>query len=191
MLKLLNYFDLREKDMEARYELISKNLEDIKATIEGTSRDGLVELEDFVIMSQQDNEEIIKNAKYDLPKKVELYNKTYLAEKIHEFIIEFVNKIEVEWNATLGIVEVIDYWKNYDGKGVTYSAYDSTARLLGLIKYKGYDNCVKVLVVHEYLKSANKDFGHDHLYTRYLAEVHNMVIDQMHKLDNPEPAEEA
>ena len=144
--------------------------------------------EEQVIMASMDEVQAkLNTVKYELPKEAEYEGKKYSKKDITAKIIYFLNKLEVKYEQTLGLFQLVSMWKSEDFKEIPYSVYDSTLRCLNQVTFKGYTEWNDILVVNEYLSKCHNEYSLDTGMLLYLSECHNIVMDKMKELE-PEPA---
>ena len=184
--------------MIARSELIGKTNEemgqlldeDVQAytahvlTIE-TKEDALEE-EKELMQKIEEFEANLREVFYDLPESCTFDTQTFNRKTMNSFVADSLNLAEVEWSYTLGIYELIKLWETKDLDKVQYHAYDSTLRVLGTCKFRGKDQCKKVLAVNTYLSSCHNEYVADTSYMVYLSSLHNALVDQINKFDQPD-----
>lgn len=145
----------------------------------------LINREQELIAVMQENDQIIKSIEYDLPDSCMFDGQSFSKKTIGEYIADFVCSQEVEWGPSLGMYEMVKLWKNKDIEKITYSAYDSTLRVLGALKYKGFESWKRILAINSYLTSCHDAYVKDTTYMIYLSQLHNTILDALKKY-NPE-----
>lgn len=161
---------------------LQANLDEFEAEVATLSTEDLEALEQEIIKTQDEFGAKLQETEYDLPKSATYDGKEYKAGDVQKMIVYFINKIEVDWQNTLGIYETIRFWKSTPEK-VPYAAYDTTIRLLGTIKFKGEKECLDILVVNNYMAGLHDEYMQDTAYIHYNAAKHNLIIKQL----QPEP----
>lgn len=147
---------------------------------ESTLKDELDKLEAEVLDVLKEFEEYIKDVKYKLPKSVIFDGMERVKSTISDDIIYFLNKIEVDWQHTLGMYQLVDFWKKVQNVDeISYGVLDSTLRCLGSVKYKGFTEWGDVLAMNEYFKSLNEEYGKDLAASIYLSRIHSMIMDKI------------
>ena len=131
---------------------------------------------------------------YELPESIEFENKHYSRKDIISKIIYFLNKIEVKWEHTLGMYQLVALWKGDNFTEIPYRAYDSTLRCLNQVTFKGMQEWTDILAVNEYLSIAHNEYSLDTGMIIFYSECHNALMDRMKELnpavDVPESLEE-
>lgn len=148
--------------------------------------------EEKVLMASMDEvQNKLDSVEYELPKEVYYEGKRYSKKDVSAKIIYFLNKVEVKWEYTLGLYQLVNLWKSEDFKQISYRVYDSTLRTLNQVSFKGMQEWTDILVVNEYLRNCHNDYSLDTGMLVYLSEMHNIVMNRMKELDpNAEIPEE-
>lgn len=138
----------------------------------------------------KEDDEHLKTVHYTLPDEITSLGDKFKKGEIIKMIISFLNRIECNFQTTLGIWQGIDFWKKLTNNEVPYGVFDSTLRLLGQLKFKGEKDCHDVLVVNDWFSSAHEAYIKDMVWTRYIATLHNIITQRMQELEKVEaPAE--
>lgn len=140
--------------------------------------------EEKILMTALDEVKVnLNNTKYELPDHVEYDGKRYSKKDISTKIAYFLNKIEVKWEHTIGMYELVSLWRSEEKKHIFYAEYDSTLRSLNLVTFKGYQEWSDIIVVNEYLSKCHNDYSLDTGILVYLHEMHNILMNKMNELD--------
>ena len=131
---------------------------------------------------------------YALPESVTFTGKKYTRKDIISKVIYFLNKIEVKWEQTKGMYDLVALWKGDNFTEIPYRAYDSTLRCLNQVSFKGMQEWTDILAVNEYLSVAHNEYSLDTGMLIFYSECHNALMDRMKELnptaDVPESLEE-
>lgn len=144
--------------------------------------------EEQVLMASLDEVQTrLDTVRYDLPEAVSYDNVSYTKGEVGRMIATFLNKLEVKWEQTLGLHQLVQLWTS-DASDIAYRVYDSTLRCLNQVTFKGDDEWSKILVVNAYLSMTHNEYSLDTGMVVYLSEMHNIVMDRMKALgaDVPE-----
>ena len=140
--------------------------------------------EEQVLMASMDEiKEQLNNVTYELPLFVMYDNKKYTKKDIACKIVYILNKLEVKWEQTLGLYQLVSIWKNEDLKNIPYNVYDSTLRCLNQVTFKGYTEWADILAVNEYLSSCHNEYSLDTGILLYMHECHNIVMNHMKEIN--------
>ena len=139
------------------------------------------EAELMVVMDENDTR--LKTVEYDIADSCTFDNQVFNRKTATEYLVDFINTQEVDWNYTLGLYELVKLWKNKDLEKIQYHAYDSTLRILGQCKYKGFENWKKIMVVNSFLSPCHEEYVRDTGYMIYLTTLHNTLLDAVKQFD--------
>lgn len=105
-----------------------------------------------------------------------------------EAIRYFLNKQEVQWNYTLGIIELYEFF-NIKQNTINFATLDTVLRMLGSLKFTGYDEWKKVEQVNTYFRTAADSYKDitDRIYD--IAERYQAVEGQL-KMHQPVETDE-
>lgn len=178
---------------EKLQEMYEQMRTEIKEYTEEVSKidnvEGLEEKEQELIKLMDENDERIKNTSYKLQDAVIFGGKLYTKAAVSKFINEQFDKLEVNWQMTLGIFQLYDFWKK-NQEEISYAILDSTLRTLQQLKFKGYQDMRNILIINEYFKFNHEEYTKDLAKTTLLAEKHNALIDRMKLISkNVDPAQ--
>lgn len=174
-----------------RTDLEKLTIEDIQKRLESdvvvfadqlkseTSEETLKALEDELMTVFKENDEYLKTVEYSLGSDTEYDGVKIKRSAVIDKIIYLINKIEVEFRATLGIYQAIKFWKGVGGDAIPYVVYDATLRLLGLLKFKGESECFDILVINNWFATVHEQYAKDNIYTNYLASLHNEILNRL------------
>lgn len=191
MSKLLNREELLAKE---NLQEIAKELEaDIALYTEelsGMNREALKQAENDLMKVFDANDEYISGVEYELPDEIEYDGRKIKRAEITTKIVSFLNRIEVQFQATLGLYQCIRFWKTRGAGKVPYGAFDSTLRMLGTLKFKGEQDCFDILVTNNWCTAAHDQYSRDNIWTQYLHARHQAIMQTLEALDKAEvPAE--
>lgn len=140
--------------------------------------------EEQVLMSSMDEvQKYLESVRYELPKNVVVGDKTYSKNDIVKNVIYFLNKIEVKFEHTTGVLALVNLWKDKDLTEISYGAYDSTLRCLNQILFRGATEWEDIIIIDNYFAQCRNDYSLDTGMLIYLSECHNIVMNRMKELD--------
>lgn len=150
--------------------------------------DKLKEMEQDVIKEIDANSEETAKKKYKLPEQTTFRGTTYNRSKVGGYVADLLDGQEVNWQMTLGLFDIIDFWKKVanDKNNVSeipYQLYDATLRFLGQRTYKGYETIRKVLVVSSIFSESRDEYLSDLSLTYFLANKHNAILTRMDEIE--------
>ncbi len=185
--------------MIKRDELAGKTQQEIQELLEGDVQNFIVQVtelgeeaeviaaEEDIVAAMKENDAYLRTVVYNVAEQSEYDGQVFNKETMCKAIAEFVATQEVEWSYTLGMYELHKLWKAVP-ETIQYHAYDSTLRILGGLKYKGFESWKKILAVNAFLGTCHEIYVKDTAYMIYLSNLHNVVIDALKKF-NPEVME--
>lgn len=184
MSKLLNREELLAKE---NLQEIAKELEaDVALYTEELSektREELETEEKNLMDVFKANDEYIAGVEYELPDEVDYDGRKLKRNEITNKIVGFLNRIEVQFQATLGLYQCIRFWKTRGTGKIPYGAFDSTLRMLGTLKFKGEQDCFDILVTNNWFTAAHDAYSRDNIWTQYLHAKHQRIMEAMEALD--------
>lgn len=188
--------DLNGKTPQEVENMLQEDIQAYAVSLESLgSEEDLLAREQELVHLMDVNDERIKTVMYSLPENCTFDNQTFSREKVASYIVDLLDKSEVEWSYTLGMYQMVQLWKNKELTEIQYNAYDSILRLLGGLKYKGFESWKKILIVNEFLSGCHEEYVRDYGYMVYLSQLHNAVLELLKKpeenMEGPavEPAE--
>ena len=178
-------YALDDEQMTAKLEESILQFEEELAGINDV--EALKKLEGDLMVEFDEYDEHIKNVKYRLEEFVEYDGTKQSANEIQRNIIYFLNKIESEFRTTLGIYQMIRYWKKNTDLEIPYQVYESTLRTLGTLKYKGEQEMLNILITNNWFATAHEAYKKDAMWQGYLSTLHNDILKRMQELTGVEP----
>lgn len=185
-----------------RKDLNEKNYKEVEQTLENelTLYSESISVIDDIEKLEKEEQEVIKeldeydeylnSVNYELPRECVYDGEKFNKNEIIQAIIYNLNKIEVEYQYTLGMYQLVKMWKNVDMPTINYKAYDSTLRCLNGCKFKGYQEWRDILMVNSYLSKCHEAYKMDLAYLIYLSTKHNTILDRMKSLNTQEEISE-
>lgn len=128
-------------------------------------------------------QEHLDTVTYTLPTQAEYDGKKYSKKDIATKIVYFLNKMEVKWEHTLGLYELVSMWRSEDFKEIPYGVYDSTLRGLNTVTFKGYQEWQDILAINAYLAQNHNEYSLDTGMLVYVSNMHNMLLNRIKELD--------
>ena len=183
--------------MVTREDLVGKTQQEIEKLLEAEIQAFNVEVSELsdeaeilnkeqeLITAMNEYDEYLKAVEYDVAESCTFDNQTYNKKTASDYIVDFVNTQEVDWNYTRGLYELVKLWKTKDLTKIQHHAYDTTLRILGQCKFKGFEAWKKIMVVNTFLSGSHDEYVRDTSYMIYLSSLHNVLLDAL-KQFNPE-----
>lgn len=152
-----------------------KFLKEYEASLEGKTLEELQNLEAEVIADAEANDERVSKLEFDLPKE----NYKVVAEGIRKLL----NKQTVQWQYTLGLVGMYDFWNpEKKSKKIPYAQLDSILRTLGSMSFTGYDEWSAVVAINKYFEVLHNAYVDATEATYDIASKHDIIIRKMDAL---------
>lgn len=142
----------------------------------------LKEKEQAIINELEEYDKYLDTVAYELPDGCEYDGQTFKKGDIAKAIIYNLNKMEVEFQYTLGMYQLVRLWKDKDLKEISYKAYDSTLRCLNGVKFKGYQDWQDILAINEFMSQCHDRYKSDLAWYIFLSTKHNTIMDRMKML---------
>ena len=184
---------LNENTLEVVAQQFDQELQEFNLQVSEIADDKqLDELEQEIMKEQDEVNEYLRTVQYQLPDSVIFDGEKFSLNDIAKNIVYFVNKREVEWKYTLGLYQLVKFWKSQNPTVIDYGVYDSTLRILNQNSFKGYQEWKDILACNEYLKSAHESYSKDTSWLIFVSEKHNMIMtqrDELAKRQNKEVVE--
>jgi len=153
-----------------------KELEIYRREIESKSLEEILELEQQLIKEADEINEKISKYQFKLPVKG--------YKGAAEAIRYFLDKQSVTWQYTVGLIAMYDFWlPSNNPKTVGYPMFDGTLRMLGELKFTGYDEWKRVYIINEYFKDLRDEYQELTQEIWDNASKHNIICDRIQILD--------
>lgn len=179
--------DLNGKNYQEIEPMLTQDLNEYKKKVDGImTMNELLKAEQELMEEAQKYDEYLNTVVYDLPERVEYEGENYSRNQVAKFIINALNKNEVEWSQTLGLYGLVNLWKNKDLTKISNKPYDSTLRVLNQVKYKGYNEWLEILIVNKFFSSCHNEYSLDTAYNILISEKHNVLLDRLKLIEKEE-----
>lgn len=126
----------------------------------------------------------LDNAVYPLAESCTFDKKEYKRSDVCGKILYFINKNQVDWQHTLGLYQTYKLWAATPSE-IYYRHYDTTLRLLNLIKFQGMTEWTDILIINEFMSSCHHDYTVDTAWYLFLSEIHSSLISRADTLKKP------
>ena len=136
-------------------------LKEYEESLKGKTLEELEKIESELIAEADANDQKVSKTEFDLPKE----NYKEVAEGIRMLL----NKQTVQWQYTLGLVGLYDFWNpEKKSKKIPYAQLDAILRTLGQMQFTGYaewyNDCCSTLSVEVINKSFEAALSGKHYY---------------------------
>lgn len=156
-------------------ENFQKELEELKASLEGKTIEEIKEIEQKIIAEAEETQGDLQNRMFDLPKKGYKEAATYIQE--------FLDKQTVQWQYTVGLLTMYDGWDPAKFPGqISYPMLDGVLRYLGSLQFTGHEEWRKVIEINKYFEPLHKEYLEINTSIFENAEKHNVVLDKFNEL---------
>jgi len=147
------------------------NEEDFKKSLEGKSVEELKKIEAEVIKECEKIDDEVANTEFDMP--VENYSDVAKAIKY------FLDKQTVQWQYTLGMVAMYDFWDENRPEKIPYAQLDSVLRTIGNLQFTGYNEWAMVVVINKYFEPLREEYTKVTQRIYDAATKHNVVMNML------------
>lgn len=147
------------------------NEEDFKKSLEGKSVEELKKIEAEVIKECEKIDDEVANTEFDMP--VENYSDVAKAIKY------FLDKQTVQWQYTLGMVAMYDFWDEKRPEKIPYAQLDSVLRTIGNLQFTGYNEWAMVVVINKYFEPLREEYTKVTQRIYDAATKHNVVMNML------------
>ena len=147
------------------------NFEDFKKSLEGKSLPELQEIEKQIVAEADKIDKEISETTFNLPKE------NY--ETVADAIKYFLNKQTVQWQYTLGMVGMYDFWDGKQQTKIPYAQLDSILRTLGGMQFSGYEEWAKVIAINKFFEGLREQYVEVTQKAYDVATRHQMLMDAM------------
>ena len=147
------------------------NAEDFKKTLDGKSLEELKKIEQKVIAECDAIDKEVAETSFDMPTE----NYAEVAKSIKHFL----NKQTVQWQYTLGMVAMYDFWKDECPKKIPYAQLDSVLRTIGNMQFTGYEEWAMVVAINKYCEPLRAKYTEITQRVYDAASKHQMVMEAL------------
>ena len=155
-----------------------KMLKEYESSLAGKTKEELEKIEAELIADADENDVRVSKLEFDLPKE----NYKAVAEGIRMLL----NKQTVQWQYTLGLVGLYDFWNpEKKAKKIPYAQLDAILRTLGQMQFTGYNEWSAVVAINKYFEPLHNDYVNATEATYDIASKHDIVIRKIEELNKP------
>lgn len=152
-----------------------KELAKFEKSLKGKTLKELQELEQTLVQDADQNGIELGKLEFDMPEE------NYFA--VADAVRYFLNKETVEWQYTLGLVSMYDFWDpNKRPEKIPYPHLDSILRTLGGMRFTGYNEWSMVVAVNKFFEPLTKAYTDATDVTYDIAMKHDAVLKAMENL---------
>ena len=158
-------------------------LKEYAESLNGKTFEELEKIESELIAEADDNDQKVSKTEFDLPKE----NYKEVAEGIRMLL----NKQTVQWQYTLGLVGLYDFWNpEKKSKKIPYAQLDAILRTLGQMQFTGYTEWAAVVAINKYFEPLHNAYVDATEKTYDIASKHQAVMQKMEDLKKAEAGED-
>ena len=155
-----------------------KMLKEYEDSLAGKTKEELEKIEAELIGDADENDVRVSKLEFDLPKE----NYKEVAEGIRMLL----NKQTVQWQYTLGLVGLYDFWNpEKKAKKIPYAQLDAILRTLGQMQFTGYTEWSAVVAINKYFEPLHNAYVDATEATYDIASKHDIVIRKIEELNKP------
>ena len=153
-------------------------------SLEGKTIEELEEIEQKVIKEADDTDKKIAATKFDLSS----VNYVNVAKSIRMLL----DKQTVQWQYTLGLVGLYDFWNpEKKSKKIPYAQLDAILRTLGQMQFTGYAEWAAVVAINKYFEPLHNAYVDATEKTYDIASKHQAVMQKMEEIQKGEAEQKA
>lgn len=154
-----------------------KMLKEYEESIQGKTLEELEKIESELIAEADENDQKVSKLEFELPKE----NYKVVAEGIRMLL----NKQTVQWQYTLGLVGLYDFWNPEKcSKKIPFAQLDAILRTLGNMQFTGYNEWCAVVAINKYFEPLHNDYVEATEKTYDIASKHQIVMKKMDDFKN-------
>lgn len=186
MLQLINREDYSGRDHNEVMAEFQKIVDAYGDDIKDMTLEQCKEEEKRLIAIMDEHDKNMLGVEYELPKTCKLMGSasSITRKAIGGYICELLDKVECEYQYTLGYFQLYQWWKNPQDK-ISYNNLNSTLQVLGNnMRFRGSHQWQMILSINEYFKPLHNAYIIDNMLTHLYGACHSKLLDKM-KIDNP------
>jgi hypothetical protein len=112
-------------------------------------------------------------------------------KEVAEGIRMLLNKQTVQWQYTLGLVSIYDFWNPEKmTKKIPFAQLDAVLRTLGQMQFTGYNEWAAVIAINKYFEPLHNDYVEATEATYDIASKHQIVMQAIDNIKNPKKENE-
>ena len=155
-----------------------KMLKEVEQEMSSKTLEELEKIESQIIAEADENDQIVSKLEFDLPKE----NYKVVAEGIRMLL----NKQTVQWQFTLGMVGMYDFWDPAKKqKKIPFAQLDAILRALGNMQFTGYEEWAAVVAINKFFEPLHDAYVNATEKTYDIASKHQIVMQKMDQIKNP------
>lgn len=161
-------------DLKEKQEM----LKEFEVSLKGKTLEELQKVEATLVADADENDQKISKLEFDLPAE----NYKFVAEAIRKLL----NKQTVQWQYTLGLVGLYDFWNpEKKPKKIPYAQLDAILRTLGQTQFTGYEEWSACVAINKFFEPLHTNYVDATESTYDIASKHDIVIRKIEELSKP------
>lgn len=155
---------------------IQAEIEKFKKSLEGKTVEELRKLEEEIIKEAEVIDKEIAETNFELPKE----NYDIAAKAVRYFL----NKKSVQWQYTMGMVAMYDFWTDEKPETIPYPQLDNILRTLGEMQFTGYEEWAQIVALNKYFEPLREEYITVTQKAYDVATKHNEIMNKL-ELNTP------
>lgn len=151
--------------------MTEKELFEFKKSLEGKSKEELEALEKKLVVEAEAIDKEVSETQFDLP------TENYKA--VAEAVRYFLDKQTVQWQYSLAMVGMYDFWGETPAKKIPYAQLDTILRTLGGLQFTGYKEWAMVVAVNKFFEPLRAAYVELTTKVYDIAAKHNEVMNAL------------
>lgn len=151
--------------------MTEKDLHDYRKSLEGKTREELETLEKELVTEAEAIDKEVATTEFELPTE----NYANVAEAIRYFL----DKQSVQWQYSLAMVGMYDFWGETPAKTIPYAQLDTILRTLGGLQFTGYKEWAMVVAINKFFEPLRQGYVDVTSKVYDVATKHNVVMDAL------------
>ena len=149
--------------------MTEKDLHEYKKSLEGKTKEELESIEQELVKEAEAVDKEVAGMEYNLP------TENYAA--VAEAVRYFLNKQSVQWQYSLAMVSMYDFWGEKPAKKIPYAQLDTILRTLGGLQFTGYKEWAMVVAVNKFFEPLRDKYMETTSRIYDVATKHNIVME--------------
>ena len=146
-------------------------LEKIRQMLDTLTVEELQQLEQEIVAEAEATDKEVAATTFEMPAE----NYDVAAEAIRFFL----NKRTVQWQYTLGMVGMYDFWGEVPAENIPYPQLDSILRVLGEMQFTGYEEWVRIVMLNKFFEPLREQYVNVTQKVYDVATKHNMIMEKL------------
>lgn len=149
--------------------MTEKDLHEYRKSLGDKSKEELEAIEKELIDEATKIDKEVAKTEYDLP------TENYAA--VAEAVRYFLDKQSVQWQYSLAMVSMYDFWGDKPAKKIPYAQLDTILRTLGGMQFTGYKEWAMVVAVNKFFEPLREAYMETTSKVYDVATKHNVVME--------------